>query len=169
MFISAVLAWQALARIVDEFAMLAIEHVQRVVRVKTVVYGVFVEVTAQPFRRVANRRWILQSREDFSLQSRRYSFVYFQHEHPVITGKLNHLVFRHSETQPTLMRDAGTELFCDVARFTSRDTIHRQHLIGETDAVCGISTNFSSFSALMTIDSLIIRFELPCKICPHYQ
>ena len=58
MFISDVLAWQALARIVDEFAMLAIEHVQRVVRVKTVVYGVFVEVTAQPFRRVDSRRWV---------------------------------------------------------------------------------------------------------------
>ena len=47
MFISDVLAWQALARIVDEFAMLAIEQAQRVAWVKTVVYGVFVEVTAQ--------------------------------------------------------------------------------------------------------------------------
>ena len=58
MFISDVLAWQALARIVDEFAMLAIEQAQRVAWVKTVVYGVFVEVTAQPFRRVDSRRWV---------------------------------------------------------------------------------------------------------------
>ena len=92
MFISDVLAWQALARIVDEFAMLAIEQAQRVAWVKTVVYGPFVEVTAQPFRRVASRRWVLQSREDFSLQFRRYSLVYFQYEHPVIVGKLNRLV-----------------------------------------------------------------------------
>ncbi len=58
MFISDVLAWQALARIVDEFAMLAIEQAQRVAWVKAVVYGVFVEVTAQPFRRVDSRRWV---------------------------------------------------------------------------------------------------------------
>ncbi len=58
MFISDVLAWQALARIVDEFAMLAIEQAQRVARVKTVVYGVFVEVTAQHCRRVDSRRWV---------------------------------------------------------------------------------------------------------------
>ena len=58
MFISDVLAWQALARIVDEFAMLAIEQAQRVAWVKAVVYGVFVEVTAQLFRRVDSRRWV---------------------------------------------------------------------------------------------------------------
>ena len=44
--------------VVDEFAMLAIEQAQRVAWVKAVVYGVFVEVTAQPFRRVDSRRWV---------------------------------------------------------------------------------------------------------------
>ena len=169
MFISDVLAWRALARIVDEFAMLAIEHVQRVVRVKTVVYGVFVEVTAQPFRRVANRRWVLQSREDFSLQFRRYFFVYFQYEHLVIVGKLNRLVFRHSGTRPTLMRDPGTELFCNIGVLSVETQSSSNTSSAKLVQLAASAMSFSSFSVMTTTDSFAIRPEPSCKICFQHQ
>ena len=106
----------------------------------------------------------------FQLAFRRYFFVYFQYEHLVIVGKLNRLVFRHSETQPTLMRDPGTELFCNIGVLSVETQSTTSTSSAKLTQFVASETNFSSFSALMmVVDGLFIRFELPCKIRFRYQ